>query len=258
MKHVCKIIRYGVLLALATAVSASAALINVGDHFTVTGTIDTTKATIGYVNHGNGGPVSSHVYSGLISVLLNNTVTAAELRIGTFCTDVGAGWNSGVPYTAQVFGSPLGVRPAWANLKAIQNASYLYNTFYVPSWNPVNSTTTLSQHQAAGMQLAIWEMLYDTQLDGSVALSFGGGKFIASSFPVSTMTQANAYVNLVNAARINSSFVVYNDVWLKPDNNDSQGLIAAPVPEPTTLLAGALLLLPFAAGISRSFRRKTT
>ncbi len=76
------------------------------------------------------------------------------------------------------------------------------------------------------------------------------------------MTDAqNILAALNNARNTGTDFSVYQDQWLKPialngSTANTQGLLYEPTPEPTTLIAGALLLLPFGASTLRVLLRK--
>lgn len=234
----------------------AALTINVGDSLTISGGIASGKNTTGYVNNGAGGSTYEHVYSGAFSVSVNNTTTGGSGSILTFCTDVGVNWTSPNSYTAVQFGGQTGVNPAWSAVpQAIENASFIYNTYFA-NGSPINGLTA---DQYSGLQLAIWKVLYDTTSGGTIVnTAFDTGNLMANGFGTTAMADALTYVNDVNTARNNSTFIVYSDTWLKPDYNNTQGLIynnTTPVPEPTTLIAGALLLLPFGASTLRFVRK---
>jgi hypothetical protein len=248
----------GLAVAVVWATDARAALINVGDNLTIHGGLNGSLDETGQVNNGRGGTSYQSVSAGLFSVQVVNLSQANNtFTIGTFCTDVGVSWNSAATrYTAVAFAGADGVSPAWSVVpQAIQNVSYIYNQYYLPA----AANNSLTADQAAGMQLAIWEVLYDTGSQGTISSSLSSGNFRARNFDTGTMTDAAAYVADVNAARTGGwNFTQYTDTWLDPVNNCSQGLIwnnTTPVPEPTTLIAGALLFLPFGASTLRFVRK---
>jgi hypothetical protein len=242
------------------ATSAQANLINLGDDsIAVNGTIlsGTLTGTVTYNNGAN----SENCYAGIFSLAVSNPngTPSTAGRILTFCTDVGVNWRNTDTYTALQFAGATGVNspgnPQWANVPAsIQNASWLYNTYFVPN----SSTYVNDPNWAAGMQLAIWKVLYDTAANGTVSTLTGtSGNLRATGFG-GGIADANTLIGYVNAARGNGTFTQYLDTWLAPNDNASQGLIwnaLTPVPEPTTIIAGALLLLPFGASTFRFVRK---
>ena len=248
----------GTLATGLVGANANAALIDVGDHLTVSGTIssqDQGSANIGYVQYGGG--QAENCYAGAFALGVHNLSQNTYFTIGTFCTDVGVNWKNTDNYTAYSFGGQTGINPNWsASPQAIQNASWLYNTYFVGH--------ALDASHDAGMQLAIWKVLYDTSSAGTLlSTDFSSGKFKAWSFGSAAMADALTYINAVNSARSGGTFITYTDTWLKPDDNNSQGLIwnadtpgaLVSTPEPTTIIAGSVLLLPFAGSILRILRR---
>lgn len=248
----------------AGAMTARASLINDGDSLTISGTIatqDQKAGNIGYVKY-DGNTVNC--FAGAFSLtVVNNSQGGNTFSIGSFCTDVGVDWKNNDTYTAQTFDGATGISPAWsADPQSIQNAAWLYNTYFV------GQTTTAAQD--AGLQLAIWKVLYDTTAGGIIAYNglstiFSTGTLTAWGFSSSAMLDAENYVAAVDSARNGNSFTVYDNTLLKPDDNRSQELLYAPptpngntvpVPEPTTVISGILLALPLGVSAFRILRRK--
>ena len=96
---------------------------------------------------------------------------------------------------------------------------------------------TMDNQDAAALQVAIWESLGDGTLGYTV---------IASGNALVTTEAANMLSNLGNLiARADLQGLV---------SPDGQNYVVL-VPEPTTMIAGALLLLPFGASTLRILRR---
>jgi len=245
------------LALAASAASASAAIINVGDSLSVSGTISGGQDT-GWVS-GNAGASYEDVYAGTFNLAVQDLTQqgSASFTLLTFCTDVGANWTTPNYYKATTFASVDGVAPPWNNpLPAIQNAAWLYNQEFVGQAN-------LNADETAGVQLAIWKVLSDTAPGGQVSSGFSSGTLRAEYFSSAAMTDAENDISALNAARTGGSFTVYNQTWLQPTDSvgnpilTTQGLLApAAVPEPTaTLAAACLLALPLGASMVRILRK---
>jgi hypothetical protein len=114
------------------------------------------------------------------------------------------------------------------------------------------------------MAIGIWELLYEniggiggpgTWHDVSTRQSTGIGtrSFMASGSSV-VLGLANYWIDQGEAV----NFPGYDYTWFaERQTPDVQSLVGpwAPIPEPTTVLAGALLLLPFAASTIRFVRK---
>lgn len=260
MKINNQILRLFVATGLAVVAASAQAGIMIGDSLTVTSTGLTGVG--GYVSY-NGGSWLRTTAGAFSLNVVDTTQAGATLQIQSFCTDVGVAWKNTDVYTAKTFSDAgTGVYPAWsAGESSIQAAAYLYNTYFVGQ--------TLTAAQDASLQLAIWKVLYDSSVGGLVAdTSFGAGKLQAFGFTGTIVADAAVLVQNVNTAITSGKFVTYTGVWLSPDDGKSQGLIYSPgtpvnsnvpatsVPEPTTIVAGALMLLPFGVSAFKIIRRK--
>jgi hypothetical protein len=198
----------------------------------------------------------------------------------TVCTDLGGSvyLGSTYGYDLDTFSGQTGIDPNWGlnaydgsltsgqllieQGKAIQNAAYLFYTYnsYLKSGTPA---------QMAALQLAVWQAVYDTTLSGSVA-SIGSTLSSSARFAVtggdsSAISLANTMLATLNGT---GSYGLTGDL-LFPDPNTTQGngdgnpvqeLLmrtqdATPVPEPSAMLAGAVMLLPFGASTLRVLRK---
>jgi hypothetical protein len=173
-------------------------------------------------------------------------------------------WNQHA-YTLESFGgaSP-GYNPAdWApgaeGDAGIQNAQYL--------WRLYSPTIIASGNSAegAGLELAMWAALYNSESYGVL----GGTAFSISTWAGGTGTGSayyyyNQYLGGLNLAGVSANLgtgSVFEDSSVATGGPATPGagqeLIynVTPVPEPTTIIAGALLLLPFGASTLRVFRK---
>lgn len=183
----------------------------------------------------------------------------------TVCLDIGGtlllgrsyGYTASTPFAGQ-----SGINPLWGAgnqaglvnspnaMAAIQAAA---NLFYTHS--SVLSSGT--QAEKSALQLAVWEALYDTTA-GSTAYGLNDGRFKINSGDAAAVALASTWLSAVDP---NALYVGY---LLKPDPTQQYGLPGqevffdvTPVPEASTIIAGALLLLPFAASTMRILRKST-
>jgi hypothetical protein len=190
---------------------------------------------------------------------VNNTM---PLNYVTVCTDFLGSLYVGSTYSydspAVSFNGQTGIAPAWNNpALAIQNAAKIFYTYGQLSSTGIGGTV---QNMAA-VQLAVWISLYDTTSTGQVVVNN------ASIFQISTSSNNGndtaAITEALNwVATLNGSYN-YAGYLLKPDPLNSQGnknghdpqelLIA--VPEPATIAAAILLLLPLGVGTIRMLRK---
>jgi hypothetical protein len=179
----------------------------------------------------------------------------------TVCTDIegtlylGQSYEYATPVTP--FSGQSGVNPKWGDgsndgsaAKAIQNAAYLF-------YNYSNLTPTGiggSAEQMAALQLAVWEALYDTTASGSVT----GTRFAVSGGDASAIALAGSLLSGLDGSYNLTGYLLYPTQGSGVNANGEppqELLIAIPVPESPTVIAGALLLLPFAASTFRILRR---
>ena len=189
----------------------------------------------------------------------------------TLCTDIEGVLVLGQSYVYDTPVTPFsssttGVKPTWGAVntpaylsgnpidtanadQAIQNAAYLFNTYGEISATGIGLTSTTDK---AALQLAVWSALYDTAADGTVS----GTRFdVTGGADSAAISQANTWLSGLTGN------YGYDGYLLTPDPTTGieppQGLlIAVPVPEPTTVVAGLLLLLPLGASALKIIRRK--
>lgn len=172
-----------------------------------------------------------------------------------FCTDISAEMGNGKhTFSQSQFSTANWQDMGWADSGSGQRAAWVYNTHI----QDVDTTTEYS-----AMCIAIWETLYE----GSGVFDVTEKSDTGSSFKVTWgywNTSASAAATLANlwlAEGVGENFAGYDKTWYVAQFNRcgdpvAQSLIG-PVPEPSTIIAGALLLLPFGASAIRRFRNDT-
>lgn len=152
--------------------------------------------------------------------------------------------------------------------QAIQNAAYLFYNFGNLTSTGIHFNGSKSQQEVdeAALQLAVWDALYDTTASGKV----NGTRFNATAPGYDTLaqeaiTQANLWIADLNALSNDGNFGLPGYLLTPASGANSyycggtppQGLLIA-VPEAPTVIASALLLLPFAASAVKILRKKRT
>jgi hypothetical protein len=205
-------------VALAGASSASAALT-----VAFTGVNPEEVVTLQVTGVSAFGP--GGVYAGIYNLTVDGVATPS------FCIDVNreSGNFSDYSYVA-LSSAPLSPVGPMGSDHAIA-IEKLWAAYYSPSMNA---------QDAAALQVAIWESLGNNTLGYTVTVS--------GNDPV-TAEAANMLASLSGLTGL----------------ADLRGLVSpsgqnyvVPVPEPTTMIAGALLLLPFGASTLRILRKKQT
>ena len=211
-------------------------------------------------------------------------IPASGPTINTVCTDVSGTVYLGSQYTYEVksFASApaSGLSPVWgfdnggvpydtttktygpydhatANA-AIQNAAYIF---------ALHSSVLIgaSLSDKAALQLAVWTALYDTGSGINWTTEIASGRFhagVGTSGDGAALTTALGWLNSALGTTGTAAHQQYSGNLLIPNPEIQHGLIPqemlltpTPVPEPTTILAGLLLLLPFGASTLRFVRK---
>ncbi len=167
--------------------------------------------------------------------------------------------------------NPHGYWAGWNNVNGgpgIQNAAYLYSKLAPGIISGAGSGNTQpSDDQGAAMALAMYTVLYNSTGYGTYNSAFGGpgafqitGGLQTSGSAVYTDYIADLNEGVLGTLHGSSSSVTGNE--LVPTDPTAQGMIlmggyanGSPVPEPTTIIAGALMLLPFGASTLRILRK---
>jgi hypothetical protein len=220
----------------------------------------------------DGGSISG--LAGGISIHRTAGDSTMPLDYITVCTDLGATLYLGQSYTydspATSFNGQSGINPKWGTgtaateADAIQNAAYLFNTYYnaltAGGLGGIYSSQSLTTQRAA-LQLAVWDVLYDTT--GVGAGSVAGTRFSVTGGDATAISDALSWVSaldlLPSAGNFGyAGFLLVPDPLLGGINKNANGespqellIQSVPVPESTTIIAGALLLLPLGASTFR-------
>lgn len=168
-----------------------------------------------------------------------------------------------------------GIAPNWSSTESFTLASYLFNTdgdLGSGGLGTGNVKGGLSVEDMAALQLAVWIVLYDstttttkgktttTVNDSTGAFQVTGGKDTAAiALALTEVTTAVTFVNGLTGNYNNMDSLLVPDPKLgyqgNADNEDPQELMYSSVPEPATILAGILLLLPLGASTIRNLRK---
>jgi hypothetical protein len=118
------------------------------------------------------------------------------------------------------------------------------------------------------LEFAVWTALYDSTGYGKLGAPNNWvaptAQMGSASDPNSTLYWYNTYVNALISSGLTHAVYTGNvlestiaDFPNSPNSGGSQEflLLGTPIPEPTTMIAGALLLLPFGASTLRILRR---
>jgi hypothetical protein len=182
------------------------------------------------------------------------------------CTDIGATIYLGNTYTfsgPEAFSGHSGIQPTWGagnqspspvnNVNAMAAIQAAADIFYAHS--SVLSGGTLTEK--AALQLAVWEALYDTTAN-SQTLNLSNGRFTVNPNwgDSEAVAKAALWVASVNAHASYSGFLLVPSPEYQY-SAQAQELFynVTPVPEPATILAACLLLLPLGASTARILRR---
>ena len=233
--------------------------------------ISTASASVTYqINNGGLEPFNltidgNSINGALVGGIQINEISSSDASMPssyvTVCTDIEGTLYLGQQYTYNTpvtpFSGQSGVNPTWGDLsndgsaaKAIQNAAHLFYTYGNLTSAGISGSTTYM----AALQLAVWEALYDTTASGSVT----GSRFTVSGGDAAAIALATSWLSGLDGNYGLTGFLLYPDPLsgVNADGEPPQELLIGVVPESTTVIAGALLLLPFAASTFKILRRK--
>jgi hypothetical protein len=250
--------------ALAAACSISAASASVTYQIN-NGGLESFNVTI------DGNSINGALAGGIQINEISSSDASLPSSYVTVCTDIegtlylGQSYEYNTPVTP--FSGQSGVNPQWGTgansaAEAIQNAAYLFNTYGQLTSAGIGGST----EQMAALQLAVWEALYNTTASGSVT----GTRLTVSGGDTAAIALAGSWLSGLDGNYGLTGYLLYptQGSGVNADGEPPQELLiaasvvpetgTAPVPESPTVIAGALLLLPFAASTLRILRKKQT
>lgn len=265
MKRLNWVLKLGILVALSvTATSASAALVS----YKISNT-SSSDLLIAVSLKIDGTAVTDYV-GGIKLTKVSGDASMPSSYV-SMCTDINGVLKNGGTYSFDKvdFTGLTGTAPKWGNpvstgnaAQAIQNAAYIFANF-----KPSSTVSTDANRVAwAALQLATWEALYDSP--GSGTFSLTSGRFQANGPKGSIQAQAVAQANTILASL--SAHIpapgTYSGSLLVPNPGIQGGVVPqalmfepslaaiSPVPEPSTVFAGLMLLIPIGTVWLRSSR----
>jgi hypothetical protein len=269
----------GLAAALAVAWSASEAKAAWATYNIQDGGLETF--TLQVADYHGGTPFSA-LAGGIRIVKQSGSDTHAPAEYITVCTDIGGTLYLGLNYGYNApagFSGQDGLNPNWGAgntgnslpnpnnaIAAIQNAAKIFYDHYTAVLTPIAGTPAPSLiTQRAALQLAVWDALYDSVANvafGANDLSIG--RFQATGADSAAISLANSWLcGLTGNYNIagNLLYPVVDYPTSGNNNEPPQELLmriedVTPVPEPTTVIAGALLLLPLGASTLRKLSKK--
>lgn len=235
-------------------------------------TLESTIADSGFsaTLQGYGSIINTSDLIGIYAFQINS-VTPADAMIGHqgstlygVCLSPLGNLSSGYAgnYTLQTFAAAgSGINPsAWVTPTGIQNANYLFSTFApaLEGGKTLNGFVGSVNDQAATLALAMYTALYNSTSYGHASDGTANSGFdVALSGNLAT--DYNDFLSDI-ATGYNGSSQPAGAV-LTPNAGQSgaqQTIIFTPVPEASTIIAGALMVLPFGVSTFRIMRKRRT
>ena len=177
------------------------------------------------------------------SLVVNYTVDpVAAFNVG----DPGQGYLDRIALTG--VSDSLTLQAGVAQTAPINGLVWWVGNSPVPNGTPVSFTLLRNISLNAGGSTVIQQGV-DTYYDYVNHLSVSPGLPLVFSFPTGTVTVTPIGYEMVDKPGVN---------YYMPPSYLEATFLFTPVPEPTTMVAGSMLLLPFGASTLRMLRRKQT
>jgi hypothetical protein len=223
-----------------------------------------SDASLEYVSVQFQGTTYGSVLAGGIGITASGPTGGAPSSYVSVCTDFLGSLYIGNTYT---FASPIPTAnalttpgynpdPSWGQVApaAIQNAATLFANYH-------SALTSGNYDAAAGLQLAIWTVLYDSTGVGSVNAGSGAEfQAISTAMDSGAISQETSFLSALGSLAPSPDVKIFVPTpdsasnGNNPDGNPPQGLLLyAPVPEASTVITATLLLLSFGMCSLKSF-----
>lgn len=252
---------------IVAAVTAPCLLLATNLFAGMTTTLDLSPS--GYRDPNTQGGEFTAIVTGGANNFVANYNSKATATVGgttgfeTFCIEISASFNPGNTYNTSV--SPVMVTGPGTTAFISVGTAYLYSQFAQGKLNNFTYSSSGTGRELSGDQLqdAIWYLQGEIGANGNSLTSDSLYTFSASTDPFVTMVNT-----MFGASTALESDLVYGNIFgvqaLNLTSTDQNGktvynqdqLVYCPVPEPSTLAAGAALLLPLGLSAVRALRKK--
>jgi len=209
-------------------------------------------------------------YTSYYTYLSASSTGSNPVYYNTFCVDmthetssIFSALNTPTPQLTSSYSGgvtpALAYNPGTVSDSSLGVAAWLVNTYY---------SSATSADQQAGLQIAIWKVLYNTDQTASGLENLGGGsiQFSNNAGALSwALTYITDLVTASNAAGLQAGTYLSSSAYLvnyissdpgKSDDTHNQYQLITCVPEPSTLAIACLGVIGFAGyGLKRSRRR---
>ena len=185
-----------------------------------------------------------------------STAVGAGTGFETFCIDASHYWYSGVTYNATLGSTTY----AGSGNQISIGTCYLYSQFAAGTLNGYSYLTTGSTRKTSAglLQNTLWALEGEISSAGIFVVGNVFYNDLMSEFQNSiTAAEANAGTNNFGVAVLQLSCSgVIGQSQLVETNSTSQSHSQTPIPEPSSVLAGALLLVPLGVQALRRLRNR--